>query len=106
MTWAKVIDGPVLQDVNADLAAPGVFRDGEGKPLSGIFARTDQGVETKVLLSHGHVRFGWTYPKLDLVFDSPLVNDRNLYCCVEKWGWADEAGPMDSDLFSVERVAE
>lgn len=105
MTWTKVIDGPVLRDVPGHLATPGDFRDGDGKPLDGIFGRADDGMVSKVLVSHGHPRFDWRYPKLDLAFDSALVNDLNLYCCVEGWAWEEDSKPMTSDLFSIARVA-
>jgi hypothetical protein len=105
MVWTKVADGPLLRDVPNDLQAPGDIRDGDGEPLTGIFKQTVEGEETKVLLSHGHARFGWKYPNLNLVFDSPFVNDLNLYCCREGWTWEGESGPMDSDQFSIVRVA-
>ena len=105
MVWQHVVDGPLLRDVPADLVTAGAVRDQDGRPLTGIFRRAAGDGELKAILSNGHARWVWEYPKIDLVFGSPLVNDVNLYCCREGWAWEGDAGPMTSDLFSVERVA-
>lgn len=105
MTWAKVVEGPLLLNVPERVAEAGNFRDSDDKPLTGIYRLREQEREKKLLLSNGFAFFGWQYPSLDLVFGSPLVNDLNLYCCADGLEWEESGRRMTSDEFSVSRVA-
>jgi hypothetical protein len=96
----KLHDGPILTDAPVEAKYFGE----DGSPLTGIFVRDSGPLQTKMIISGGDARFGWTYKKIEGAIYSPLVNDLNLYCCRSAFTWVEDGRPQDAERFSILRV--